>query len=338
MMELNIQENISLKPFHSFAMEVSARYFTRLTSMDQLPQIFEWQTRSSMVLGGGSNLLFTKNYDGLIIKNELKGIQLIREDDHHLYVRAGAGEGWHGFVLHCINNGWAGMENLSLIPGTVGAAPIQNIGAYGVELKDIFFGLEAYHIKDQKLHQFSLNDCAFGYRDSIFKRTLKGELVITQVIFRLNKIPEYKITYGAIEQELEKMNIKELSIQAISQAVCRIRSSKLPDPAVMGNAGSFFKNPSVPENKYLALKEKFPGIVGYHQMDGTYKLAAGWLIEYCGWKGYRRDDAGCHALQSLVLVNYGHATGAEIFKLSEDIQRSVFEKFEVSLETEVNII
>jgi len=306
--------------------------------MDQLPQIFGWKKSSSMVLGGGSNLLFTKNYDGLIIKNEMKGIHLIREDDHHVYVRAGAGEGWHSLVLHCINNGWAGMENLSLIPGTVGAAPIQNIGAYGVELKDIFFGLEAYHIKEEKLHQFSLNDCAFGYRDSIFKRSLKGELVITQVIFRLNKIPEYKITYGAIEQELEKMNIKELSIQAISQAVCRIRSSKLPDPAVMGNAGSFFKNPAVPENKYSELKEKFPGLVGYHQMDGSYKLAAGWLIEYCGWKGYRRDDAGCHALQSLVLVNYGHATGAEIFTLSEDIQRSVFEKFEVRLETEVNII
>ncbi|MEI7965633.1 MAG: UDP-N-acetylmuramate dehydrogenase [Chitinophagaceae bacterium] len=337
-MELIIQENISLKPFHSFAMEVNARYFTRLSSMDQLPQIFGWKKSSSMVLGGGSNLLFTKNYDGLIIKNEMKGIHLIREDDHHVYVRAGAGEGWHSLVLHCINNGWAGMENLSLIPGTVGAAPIQNIGAYGVELKDIFFGLEAYHIKEEKLHQFSLNDCAFGYRDSIFKRSLKGELVITQVIFRLNKIPEYKITYGAIEQELEKMNIKELSIQAISQAVCRIRSSKLPDPAVMGNAGSFFKNPAVPENKYSELKEKFPGLVGYHQMDGSYKLAAGWLIEYCGWKGYRRDDAGCHALQSLVLVNYGHATGAEIFKLSEDIQRSVFEKFEVRLETEVNII
>lgn len=337
-MELIIQENISLKPFHSFAMEVNARYFTRLSSMDQLPEIFAWKKSSSLVLGGGSNLLFTKNYDGLIIKNEMKGIHLIREDDHHVYVRAGAGEGWHSFVLHCINNGWAGMENLSLIPGTVGAAPIQNIGAYGVELKDIFFGLEAYHIKEEKLHQFSLNDCAFGYRDSIFKRSLKGELVITQVIFRLNKIPEYKITYGAIEQELEKMNIKELSIQAISQAVCRIRSSKLPDPAVMGNAGSFFKNPAVPENKYSELKEKFPGLVGYHQMDGSYKLAAGWLIEYCGWKGYRRDDAGCHALQSLVLVNYGHATGAEIFKLSEDIQRSVFEKFEVRLETEVNII
>ena len=337
-MELIIQENISLKPFHSFAMEVNARYFTRLSSMDQLPEIFGWKKSSSLVLGGGSNLLFTKNYDGLIIKNELNGIHLIREDDHHVYVRAGAGEGWHSLVLHCINNGWAGMENLSLIPGTVGAAPIQNIGAYGVELKDIFFGLEAYHIKEEKLHQFSLNDCAFGYRDSIFKRSLKGELVITQVIFRLNKIPEYKITYGAIEQELEKMNIKELSIQAISQAVCRIRSSKLPDPAVMGNAGSFFKNPAVPENKYSELKEKFPGLVGYHQMDGSYKLAAGWLIEYCGWKGYRRDDAGCHALQSLVLVNYGHATGAEIFKLSEDIQRSVFEKFEVRLETEVNII
>jgi len=337
-MELIIQENISLKPFHSFAMEVNARYFTRLSSMDQLPEIFGWKKSSSLVLGGGSNLLFTKNYDGLIIKNEMKGIHLIREDDHHVYVRAGAGEGWHSFVLHCINNGWAGMENLSLIPGTVGAAPIQNIGAYGVELKDIFFGLEAYHIKEEKLHQFSLNDCAFGYRDSIFKRSLKGEMVITQVIFRLNKIPEYKITYGAIEQELEKMNIKELSIQAISQAVCRIRSSKLPDPALMGNAGSFFKNPAVPENKYSELKEIFPGLVGYHQMDGSYKLAAGWLIEYCGWKGYRRDDAGCHALQSLVLVNYGHATGAEIFKLSEDIQRSVFEKFEVRLETEVNII
>ena len=242
------------------------------------------------------------------------------------------------FVLHCIHNGWAGVENLSLIPGNVGASPIQNIGAYGVEVKDVFYSLEAYHIHDKKMVNFTLNDCEFGYRDSVFKRKFKNEFVITDVTYRLNRILEYNISYGAIGQELEKMGVKDLSLQVVSQAVINIRSSKLPDPAVIGNAGSFFKNPEISSSQFAVLRSQFPGIVGYELPHDKVKLAAGWLIEQCNWKGFRRGDAGCHEKQALVLVNYGNARGSEIFELSEEILKSVKEKFGVGLEREVNII
>jgi UDP-N-acetylmuramate dehydrogenase len=253
-------------------------------------------------------------------------------------VQVGAGENWHQFVLHCIKKGWAGVENLSLIPGNVGASPMQNIGAYGVEIKDVFYSLEAYHIPDKKIVNFTLNDCEFGYRDSVFKRKFKDEFVITDVTYRLNRIPDYNISYGAIGQELEKMGVKDLSLQAVSKAVINIRSSKLPDPAIIGNAGSFFKNPEIQNSKFKSLKETFPGIVGYDLPNGNVKLAAGWLIEQTGWKGFRRGDAGCHEKQALVLVNYGNAKGKEIYDLSEEILQSVKEKFGVGLEREVNIV
>lgn len=342
---MNVQENISLKTFNTFGIDVSAKQFARFNSVDELHELLEFnqpQTSNlkpqTLILGGGSNILFTKDVDGLVLKNELVGIKEIKEDAHHVYVQAGAGVNWHHFVLHCIHNGWAGVENLSLIPGNVGASPMQNIGAYGVEIKDVFFSLEAFHIHDKKTASFSLNDCEFGYRESIFKRKYKNEFVITGVTYRLDKIPVFNTSYGAIEQELEKMSVKELSIQAISQAVINIRSSKLPDPAVTGNAGSFFKNPEISSSQFAILSSQHPGIVGYPLPNGNVKLAAGWLIEQCGWKGYRKGDAGCHEKQALVLVNYGNAKGSDIYDLSEEILQSVNEKYGITLEREVNII
>jgi UDP-N-acetylmuramate dehydrogenase len=340
-----MQYNISLRRYNTFGIDAAAKQFAVFNCVDDMKVLLEENDKDNLlVLGGGSNLLFTQNYDGLVLKNEIKGIEEIAEDDAYVYVRAGAGEGWHGFVLHCIKNRWAGVENLSLIPGNVGASPMQNIGAYGIELKDVFHQLEAYHIKDRQVVTFSAADCAFGYRESVFKRQLKGQFVITSVTFKLSKKPVFHTSYGAIEQQLQKMGITELSIKAISDAVIAIRSSKLPNPAEIGNAGSFFKNPTITEIIFAQLKAQYPAIVGYPLAGGTVKLAAGWLIENCGpqgglsWKGYRIGDAGCHAKQALVLVNYGNAAGSEIYQLSEAILQSVYKKFGVLLEREVNIV
>ena len=274
----------------------------------------------------------------MVLKNEIKGIQLIREDENYVYVRAGAGENWHQFVLYCLQRNWAGVENLSLIPGNIGASPMQNIGAYGVELKDVFYELEAFNIKTQKVYTFTLNDCEFGYRESVFKRKYKDRFIILSVTYCLHKKPKFNTSYGAIETELQRMGIQNLDIRAISQAVINIRSSKLPDPAKIGNAGSFFKNPQVTKSRFLQLKHTFPEIIGYENADGFVKLAAGWLIEQCGWKGFRRGDAGCNEKQALVLVNFGHASGKEIYDLSTEILVSVENKFGVMLEREVNVI
>ncbi len=291
------------------------------------------------MLGGGSNILLTRDVDGLVLRNMIGGIGLVDEDEDYVYVRAGAGENWHGFVEYCIGRDWAGVENLSLIPGSVGAAPMQNIGAYGVEIKEVFYELEAWHIAERKAYVFSENDCEFGYRESVFKRRLRGQFVILSVTFRLAKKPVFHTAYGAIKEELERMGVREPGIRAVSDAVVAIRRSKLPDPAVIGNAGSFFKNPTIPDEQYDILQAEYPAIVGYHTMGtDTTKLAAGWLIEQCGWKGFRRGDAGVHARQALVLVNYGMAKGAELYELSREIAGSVDDKFGVELETEVNIM
>lgn len=282
--------------------------------------------------------MFTKDFDGIVLKNEIKGIAELHEDSEYVYIKAGAGENWHQFVLYCIERGWGGVENLSLIPGNVGASPMQNIGAYGVEIDDVFWSLEAFHLEEKKLYTFTKSDCEFGYRESVFKRKFKSRFVIVSVTYQLRKKPRFNISYGAITQELEKMGVKELSLKAISDAVISIRKSKLPDPAIIGNAGSFFKNPTVPKDQFQLLKAKFPEIPGYENLDGSVKLAAGWLIEQCGWKGYRKGDAGSHSKQALVLVNYGKASGTEVFQLSEEILRSVKAKFDVQLEREVNII
>lgn len=336
---MQIQENISLKPYNTFGIEAKASHFASFNSTEVLNELlFSNSKLVTLILGGGSNILFTRNYDGLVLKNEIKGINRINEDDDFVYIQAGAGENWHQFVLHCIENNWGGVENLSLIPGCVGASPMQNIGAYGVEIKDVFHELKAFHRKEKTNYTFALNDCDFGYRESVFKRKYKDEFVITNVTFKLRKKPVFNISYGAIEQELEKMGVTELSIKAISDAVITIRSSKLPDPKQMGNAGSFFKNPEVSNNDFVQLQHEFPAIVGYGLPNGNKKLAAAWLIEQCGWKGYRSGDAGCHALQALVLVNYGNASGSEIYGLSEMILESVKNKFDVILEREVNII
>jgi UDP-N-acetylmuramate dehydrogenase len=335
---MQVQENVSLKKYNTFGIEAKARQFAAFHSVDELQLLCSENGAPALVLGGGSNLLLTKDIDGLVIKNDIKGIETIAEDDNYYYIKAGAGENWHQFVMNCIQHNRAGIENLSLIPGNVGASPMQNIGAYGVEIKEVFHTLEAYHLRDKALVTFSAADCGFGYRESVFKRKYKNQFVILHVTFRLDKKPVYHTSYGAITEELEKMGVKDLSIQSISQAVINIRSSKLPDPAVIGNAGSFFKNPEVPEALHQSLLGRYPGIVGYRLQDRNVKLAAGWLIEQCGWKGYRKGDAGCHARQALVLVNYGNASGKDICDLSEAIMESVFKKFGVTLEREVNII
>jgi UDP-N-acetylmuramate dehydrogenase len=348
---MQIQENISLRPYNTFGIDATARFFATFKDTDELEELTTHfpiaigTPLATLILGGGSNILFTGDYNGLVLKNEITGIKVVHEEPEYVYIKAGAGENWHSFVLQCINHNWAGVENLSLIPGCVGASPMQNIGAYGVELSSVFLSLEAFHLKEKKLVTFTETDCEFGYRESVFKNKFKDQFVILNVTFRLKKHPVFHTSYGAIEQELEKMGVKELSIKAISDAVIAIRTSKLPDPKVTGNAGSFFKNPSVSKEKFQNLNSKFQGIIGHENADGTVKLSAGWLIEQCGpdkigtsWKGYRKGDAGCHAMQALVLVNYGNAKGKEIYDLSEEILQSVKEKFGVTLETEVNII
>jgi UDP-N-acetylmuramate dehydrogenase len=340
---MNIKENISLKNYNTFGIDVYAKYFTEFNNEIELAESLEYNKLPTancplLTLGGGSNILFTKNFDGFILKNEIKGIEVVNEDAEYVYVKAGAGENWHQFVLYCIDKNLGGVENLSLIPGNVGASPMQNIGAYGLEIKDVFFSLDAYHLADKKSVAFNLNDCAFGYRESVFKNKFRNQFIITNVTYKLKKQPIFNTSYGAIEQELEKMGITQLSIKAISDAVINIRSSKLPNPKEIGNAGSFFKNPEVEHSKFEILSSKFPGIVGYTLPNGNVKLAAGWLIEKCGWKAYRNGDVGCHSKQALVLVNYGNAKGEDIYNLSTQIITSVKEKFGVVLEREVNII
>ncbi len=335
---MQIQKNSSLKAFNTFGIDVRAKLFVDFLSVDELEELISDNTeRNTLLLGGGSNILFTKNFDGLVLKNEITGIDLLHEDGEYLYVKAGAGENWHRFVLYCIERNWAGVENLSLIPGNVGASPMQNIGAYGVELENIFHSLEAFHLTEKKVHTFTKSDCEFGYRDSSFKKKYKNQFAILSVTFKLYKHPIFHISYGAIQQELDKMGIQELTIKNISQAVINIRSSKLPDPKLIANAGSFFKNPEVSTAKYEELKLSFSAIIAFPLTNGNVKLAAGWMIEQCGWKGVRSGDAGCHDKQALVLVNYGNATGKQIYNLSEEIVLSVKEKFGVELEREVNI-
>jgi UDP-N-acetylmuramate dehydrogenase len=339
---MQIRENISLKSYNSFGIDIQAKYFGAFQNVAELEDLLrsnDIQTsRTHLILGGGSNVLFTKNFDGAVLKNDINGIEVVKEDEDYVYIKAGGGENWHSFVMHCIEKGFAGVENLSLIPGNAGASPMQNIGAYGVEIKDVFHELEAFHIRDKYLRTFSAEDCAFGYRESVFKSRYKNQFVICNVTFRLNKQPKYNTSYGAIQQELDRLGVKELSLRTVSQAVANIRSSKLPDPKILGNAGSFFKNPQIGVQQFEELKQKFPSVVGFPVGADSIKVAAGWLIEQCEWKGYRNGDAGCYEKQALVLVNYGNATGKEILELSEQIIQSINKKFGVLLEREVNII
>ncbi len=340
---LTIESHVSLKPYNTFHIDADARYWVEITceeDIDTLLQLTEFVDTPKLILGGGSNVLLCHDFDGLVINVNIQGIEVIREDDEHIYVTAGAGVNWHKLVLFCVEHGYAGMENLALIPGTVGAAPMQNIGAYGVELEQVFESLTAVHIQTGEKRTFLHADCAFGYRESVFKRALKGQYIITRVTFRLNKQPIFHTRYGAIRETLAEMGVSddELSIRAISEAVIRIRRSKLPDPAEIGNAGSFFKNPEIPKPQFDRLKAQYPALPGYPIEQDLVKIPAGWLIEQAGWKGYRAGDTGVHTKQALVLVNYGNATGNDVITLARQVQQSVQETFGVQITPEVNIV
>ena len=333
------QQNVSLKPFNTFGLEAHAAHFCAFQSIEELREALAQKAELPLlVLGGGSNMLITQNFQGLVLKNELKGIELIRETADYFFVEAQAGENWHQFVLTAIDNGWAGVENLSLIPGTVGAAPMQNIGAYGVELEQVFDHLKALEISSGAIKTFDHSACEFGYRESVFKKVLKGKYIITSVTFRLNKQPAFNTSYGAIQETLDAMGVKELSIKAVSDAVIQIRQSKLPDPAKIGNAGSFFKNPTVDKIDYEGLRAEFVNIPGYHLPENKVKIPAAWLIEQAGWKGKTFGEIGVHKNQPLVLVNYGNGEGQKIKELAYEIQASVRNTFGIELSPEVNII
>jgi UDP-N-acetylmuramate dehydrogenase len=339
---MEILRNHSLSNYHTFGTAVSAEYFAAFHSREELQELLPFALKHGspppLVLGGGSNLLFTKNFSGFVLKNNLKGIEKVKEDEQHVYIRIDAGEKWDDAVQYCLAHNYAGIENLSLIPGNTGASPIQNIGAYGVEIKDVFHELEAFHTRDQFFQTFNASECAFGYRESVFKNRYKNEFIILSVTLRLDKKPTLKLAYGAILQELEKMQIQKPTISDVSKAIIKIRQGKLPNPAIIGNAGSFFKNPIVPKRLFDTIKKNYPDLTGYPiDHADEIKIPAGWLIEQCGWKGYRKGDAGCYEKQALVLVNYGKASGNDLFSLSEEIIESVQTRFGVNLEREVNI-
>jgi UDP-N-acetylmuramate dehydrogenase len=332
-------QNTSLKAYNTFGIDVAAEHLISIESTGELVKtLAEINQKELLILGGGSNVLFMNDIKGTVLLNKLEGISVVDENEGHVWVKAGGGVNWHEFVLHCIHQNWAGIENLSLIPGSVGAAPMQNIGAYGVEIKNVFHELEAVEISSGKIKTFSNKECQFGYRESVFKRALKGQYLISSVIFKLDKKPTFKTSYGAITNELENMKVTELSIQAISNAVINIRQSKLPDPKVTGNAGSFFKNPVVPISLAENIKKEYPEAAAYPLDDNSMKLAAGWLIDKAGWKGKTYGNYGVHPKQALVLVNYGGATGQNIYDLSTEILTDIKSKFGVELEREVNIV
>lgn len=334
-----LQENVNLKPFNTFGITVISKFFAPFSTVNELKSLLsEVKDRTLMILGGGSNVLFQSDFSGVILRNEIKGIELIEESDKNVTLKVGAGVVWHDLVLHTIKNNWGGIENLSLIPGSVGASPMQNIGAYGVEIKDVFESLEALEISTGKLQTFSHEDCQFGYRESVFKKQLKNKYVITSVTYRLSKSPLLNTSYGAIEDELKLRKITQPTIKDVSDAVIAIRQSKLPDPKEIGNAGSFFKNPVIPLVQYEELQKRYENIPSYKVDEENVKVPAGWLIDQSGWKGKTIGDYGVHKRQALVLVNYKDATGGEIYQLSEAIIQDIFERYGIKLEREVNII
>jgi UDP-N-acetylmuramate dehydrogenase len=334
-----ISENVSLKPFNTFGIDVKANRFATFASTEELGQLLkDNRNQALLILGGGSNLLLTKDFDGLVLKNEIKGIEVISETDDDVFVRSGAGEEWHEFVLYCISKNYCGIENLSLIPGSVGASPMQNIGAYGVEIKNVFDHLEAYEIATGEIHSFDNATCEFGYRESIFKHSVKNQFVITNVYFKLSKTQNTNTSYGAINQQLEVMGIENPTIKDVSDAVIAIRSSKLPNPKEIGNAGSFFKNPVIDFAHYEEILKEYPNAPSYPVAENQVKVPAGWLIETAGWKGKVVGETGVHKNQALVLVNYGGAKGEEIYKLSTEIIEDVERKFKILLTREVNIL
>ncbi len=337
-----MQENFSLKPYNTFGVDAKARYFTEIHTVEALKEALNFSKDKSLALlflGGGSNILFTRDFDGLVIQLNLRGISLQPLDENEMLVTAKSGENWHELVMFCLNENLGGLENLSLIPGNVGTSPMQNIGAYGTEIKDIFVNCTVLNLETLETEVFDLEKCRFGYRDSIFKQEGKGKYVILDVTFKLTtRNHRIKTEYGAIKTELEKSGIENPTIQEVSQAVINIRQSKLPDPKEIGNAGSFFKNPTIPLTQFEQLKQQFETIPGYPNGDSV-KVPAGWLIEQCGWKGKQTGNVASHKLQALVIINAtGNASGKEIFDFSTEIINSVKEKFGIELEREVNII
>lgn len=338
---MHIQNNISLKKYNTFRIDVRAKEFVEINSDKEIQSLISsgiLNNKKFFILGGGSNVLFTKNYDGIIVKINTKGKRIIKEDSEHIYLSVSAGEDWQDFVEYCLEKSYAGVENLSLIPGTVGAAPVQNVGAYGVELQDVFYELQAIEIESGKKVRFSKDGCEFSYRNSIFKNKLKNKYIILSICLKLNKHPKIKIEYGNIKQELEKSGIKNPGIKEISEAICNIRRNKLPDIEKIGSAGSFFKNPVIDEKKFLELKNKFPEIAAYKLPDSKYKLAAGWLIEECELKGKTFGNAGIYKDQALVIINHGNASASDIINVMEKVRQAVYEKFCIKLLPEVNII
>ncbi len=337
---MRIQENVSLKPFNTFGLDVTCRYFAEVTNIEELKEVLQSEIckkNELFILGGGSNLLLTRDVDALVVKNSILGVNILEENENEVLLAGGAGEIWHEFVMKSMDLECYGLENLSLIPGCVGASPMQNIGAYGVEIKDKFEYLEALNIETLQIEKFNKAACEFGYRESVFKRRLKGKYIITKVVFRLHKSTVLNTSYGAIETELAVQGITNPSPKDVSNAVIAIRQSKLPNPKEIGNSGSFFKNPVISVQLLEKIKEEYPDIVNYKVDEENYKLAAGWMIEQAGWKGKTFDTYGVHKKQALVLVNYGGSKGADIYDLSQQIIDSVKAKFGVELEREVNI-
>lgn len=338
---IKILENQSLKTYNTFGIDASADFFVEVNSIEEIKEalsLTEEKKLPLLIINGGSNMLLTQDWKGLVLKINLKGIEIVREDEDFVWVKVQGGENWHEFVQFTLRNNYGGLENLSLIPGNAGTAPMQNIGAYGVEIKDTMTELTALEIVSKKPRVFTNADCHFGYRESIFKNECKNQFVLLDVTFKLSKRNHVLHTeYGAIRLELEKRGIENPTIQDVSEAVIAIRQSKLPDPKEMGNSGSFFKNPVIPKFQFEELEKRYPNISGYASGDGV-KVAAGWLIENAGWKGKRIGNAGVHEKQALVLVNYGRATGKEIFDLSERIIEDIYAKYGIQLEREVNII
>ena len=338
---MKIYEDFTLLNYNTFGVESNSKYYIDISSEEALRNVSKlnhFKKNPVLILGGGSNILFTKNFDGLVISNNIRGREIIFQNSDYVYLKVGAGENWHDLVMYCVDKGWGGIENLSLIPGNTGTAPMQNIGAYGVEIKETFLELEAFEIKTGKTIKFLKSDCNFGYRESIFKNEKKNQYVILNITLKLNKKPEINISYGDVIKILEDNNIKNPTIKDVSNAIISIRKLKLPDPNKIGNCGSFFKNPIIEKNQLKIIQKKYPNIVYYKINESKVKIAAGWLIEKAGWKGKTFNNYGVHKNQALVLVNYGNAKGSEIYELSEKIIVDIYQKFQISLEREVNII
>lgn len=333
--------NTSLKNLHTFGVDVKAKYLINIEEENEIPEIiekYELEKKRFLVLGGGSNLLFLNDFNGVVLKTNMTGISIVKKNERDVIIEAASGVLWEDLVDFCVDNEFYGIENLALIPGTVGASPVQNIGAYGTELKDSFHSLEGYHIQKKEKLKFTTDDCQFDYRDSIFKRELKNKFLITKVRLKLSAKKKFNLNYRALKEEFSRRREESLTIKEVSDTIKKIRNSKLPDHKKLGNAGSFFKNPEISEEQFILLKVQFPSLVSFKMGNGNYKLAAGWLIEECGFKGKRIGNVGCYSHQSLVLINYGNATGIEIKEFSERIQKAVTKKFGIDLIPEVNII